>query len=154
MSMLGLQHPDQGMDLFQNPGGKFLETTGVPTLSENIKRGLVDGDASRSHGAVTSIARRNPHTLLLTTSLDQDKPRNKTPLLAKQHKPRSKALKPLYSNSSIEKMKISGEARREALPSKPMLGKVIGHPGSSLANKKFYFLRLCRPPLSGAVRLN
>ena len=27
-------------------------------------------------------------------------------------------------------------------------------PTSSLSNKKFFFLRLCRPPLSGGVKLN
>lgn len=89
----------------------MLGTVNVPSMSENLKRGLVDGGAGEHHGrslgAVSSIDHRNPRTLLLTTSLENDKLpiRNRTPLMPK--KPRNNKLKPLpnAANASTEKLR-------------------------------------------------
>ena len=125
VSMLGLSKSVEEpitSDLFKNNvASKMPNFINMPNLSENIKRGLVENEHQRNGGgASTSIEHRNPHTLLLTTSLEHEKlkadlNRNKTPLLSRYSKPRylSKPLRPLHQNTSSENLKIAHDARSE-----------------------------------------
>lgn len=77
--MLGLSKSVEepvSSDLFKNNAAQKLPSfINIPNLSENLKRGLVEAELQRNiaGGATTSIEHRNPHTLLLSTSLEHEK---------------------------------------------------------------------------------